>query len=99
VDKIDISAELNGEFSMAHKVLDIDLVDDAGFGWPPDGIGVTVSDGGVDVGGILHAGCGQIFHFVVGGGSGVVKPWAFLSGAASNFVMVGAFSEQMGRAS
>ena len=74
---------------MAHKVLHVDFVDDAGFGRLSGRVRVAVSDGRVarmSRFGALHGGCGYLFHFVVFGG--IVEFLALLSAAPSEFTDV-----------
>lgn len=42
VDEIDVAAEVDGEFAVAHEVFDGDGGDDAGFGGDVGGVGVAV---------------------------------------------------------
>mmetsp|Transcript_16376 Transcript_16376/g.26746 ORF Transcript_16376/g.26746 Transcript_16376/m.26746 type:complete len:216 (-) Transcript_16376:20-667(-) len=64
VNEINIAAELDREFAMAHEVLDVYLLDDPGLGGFARGIGVTITDGGVG------GGCsvGSLLFGAFGGG-------------------------------
>ena len=56
VDEVDVAAEVDCEFAVAHEVLDGDGGDDSGFGGFAGRVGVAVGEGGVDGGVVGGAG-------------------------------------------